>query len=118
MTKWYGWVARQVGSAMKPMIYALGLSTLPIAIDTPIYDIPFQIWPDRPRNSDWKFMGILPLKKHLVIVEIFQPKNDNSFGWQDVAVPFLRKMWLNSLSVTWDYGYPLALEQGSSMLNC
>ncbi|OQB40690.1 MAG: hypothetical protein BWY04_01253 [candidate division CPR1 bacterium ADurb.Bin160] len=36
-------VARQVGSAMKPMIYALGLSTLPIAIDTPIYDIPFQI---------------------------------------------------------------------------
>lgn len=102
-------VARQVGSAMKPMIYALGLSTLPIAIDTPIYDIPFQIWPDKPKNSDWKFMGILPLKKALGYSRnIPAAKMITALGWQDVAIPFLRKMWMTSLSVTWDYWYTLA----------
>ena len=101
--------SRQVGSAMKPMIYALWLSLLPIALDTPIYDIPFQIGPDRPKNADWKFLGILPLKKALAYSRnIPAAKIITALGGQDVAIPFLRKMWLTSLSITWDYWYPLA----------
>ncbi|MCK9467474.1 MAG: penicillin-binding protein [Candidatus Absconditabacterales bacterium] len=106
-------VARQLGSALKPMIYALGLTTLPIAIDTPIYDIPFQIGPDRPKNSDGKFMGILPLKKALGYSRnIPAAKMIIAAGGQDVAIPYLRKMGLNSLSITGDYGYTLALGAG------
>ncbi|HPC34152.1 MAG TPA: transglycosylase domain-containing protein [Candidatus Absconditabacterales bacterium] len=106
-------VARQVGSAMKPMIYALGLSNLPIAIDTPIYDIPFQIGPDKPKNSDGKFMGIMPLKKALGYSRnIPAAKMITAVGGQDVAIPFLRKMGMTSLSVTGDYGYTLAFGAG------
>ncbi len=35
--------ARQTGSAIKPLIYALALEKLPLTIDTPIFDIPFKI---------------------------------------------------------------------------
>jgi penicillin-binding protein 1A len=34
---------RQIGSSIKPFIYALGFETLPITLDTPILDIPFNI---------------------------------------------------------------------------
>jgi penicillin-binding protein 1A len=56
---------RQSWSAIKPFIYALWFEKLPITIDTPIYDIPFQIWPDKPNNADDKFEWLLPLKKAL-----------------------------------------------------
>jgi len=46
---------RQPGSSIKPFIYALGLTTLPLTLDTPIFDIPFQIGPDKPNDADDRF---------------------------------------------------------------
>jgi membrane carboxypeptidase/penicillin-binding protein PbpC len=46
---------RQSGSSIKPLIYALGFMKLPITLDTPIYDIAYQVGPDRPNNADNKF---------------------------------------------------------------
>jgi membrane peptidoglycan carboxypeptidase len=101
--------SRQVWSAMKPLIYSLWFSLLPLTLDTPIYDIPFQIWPDRPNNADWKFLGILPLKKALAYSRnVPAAKVITALWWQDVALPFLRKLWLSWLDQNWDYGYPLA----------
>jgi penicillin-binding protein 1C len=34
---------RQSGSSIKPFIYSLALEKLPLTLDTPIFDIPFQI---------------------------------------------------------------------------
>jgi penicillin-binding protein 1C len=34
---------RQPGSSIKPFIYAALLQNFPVAIDTPIYDIPFTL---------------------------------------------------------------------------
>jgi penicillin-binding protein 1C len=46
---------RQSGSSIKPLIYALALEKLALALDSPIYDIPFKIGPDKPNNADDKF---------------------------------------------------------------
>ncbi len=43
---------RQPGSTIKPLVYAFGFMNLPLAIDTPIYDIPFTIGNDHPNNND------------------------------------------------------------------
>ena len=53
---------RQSGSSVKPLVYALGFMRLPITIDTPIYDIEYQVGPDKPNNADNSFEGLLPLK--------------------------------------------------------
>lgn len=102
--------ARQVWSSIKPLIYALGFMKLPLTIDTPIYDIPFKIWPDRPNNSDGRWLGILPLRNALAYSRnIPAVKMITALGWQDVALPYLRSIWMTSLSATGDYWYPLAL---------
>ena len=56
---------RQSGSSIKPLIYSLGFERLPLTLDTPIYDIPFQVGPDKPSNADGRFEGLLPLKRAL-----------------------------------------------------
>ncbi len=102
--------ARQVWSSIKPLIYALWFMKLPLTIDTPIYDIPFKIWADRPNNSDGRWLGILPLRNALAYSRnIPAVKMITALGWQDVALPYLRSIWMTSLSATWDYWYPLAL---------
>ena len=101
---------RQVWSSIKPLIYALGFMTLPLTEDTPIYDIPFSIGWMRPNDSDGKFLWIMPLKNALAYSRnIPAAKMIQAVWWQDVALPFLRKIWMKSLSETWDYWYPLAL---------
>ena len=105
--------ARQVWSSIKPLIYALWFMKLPLTIDTPIYDIPFKIWPDRPNNSDGKWLGILPLRNALAYSRnIPAVKMITALWWQDVALPYLRSIWMTSLSATGDYGYTLALWAG------
>ncbi len=102
--------SRQIWSTMKPFIYALGFSLLPLTLDTPIYDIPFKVWKDRPNNADGKFLGILPLKKALSYSRnIPATKMITALWWQDVALPFLGDLWFDSLDQDGDYGYPLAL---------
>ncbi len=105
--------ARQIGSSMKPFIYSLWFSLLPLTLDTPIYDVPFKIWPDRPNNADGKFLGILPLKKALAYSRnIPATKMITALWWQDVALPFLIDLGFTSLDANGDYGYPLALGAG------
>lgn len=101
--------ARQIGSTMKPLIYSKAFADLPITLDTPIYDIPFQIWPDRPNNADWKFMWLLPLRQALAYSRnIPAAKVITAIWWQDLVLPYLRSLWLTSLDENWDYWYPLA----------
>ncbi len=101
---------RQVWSSIKPLIYALWFMNLPLTEDTPIYDIPFSIWWNMPNDSDGKFLWVLPLKNALAYSRnIPAAKMIQAVWWQDVALPYLRKLWMWSLSETWDYGYPLAL---------
>lgn len=105
--------ARQVWSSIKPLIYALWFMRLPLTIDTPIYDIPFKIWPDRPNNSDGRWLWILPLRNALAYSRnIPAVKMITALGWQDAALPFLRSLWITSLSLTGDYWYTLALGAG------
>ncbi len=101
---------RQSWSAIKPFIYALWFEKLPITIDSPVYDIPFQIWPDRPSNADDSFEWLLPLKKALWHSRnIPSAKMITAFWWEAVAKPFLQKLWLTSISDNVEYGYTLAL---------
>ena len=104
---------RQTGSAIKPFIYALGLETLPLTLDTPIFDIPFKIGKDQPNDADDKFEGMLPLKKALGHSRnIPAAKMFTAIGGEVVAKPFLKKLGLTSLDDNIEYWYPLALWAG------
>ena len=104
---------RQIWSTMKPFIYSLWFSKLPLTLDTPIYDIPFKIWKDRPHDADGKFLWILPLRNALAYSRnIPAIKMITAVWWQDVALPFLRKIWFKSLDPDGDYWYPLAIWAG------
>jgi membrane carboxypeptidase/penicillin-binding protein PbpC len=104
---------RQSGSSIKPLVYSLGLQTLPLTLDTPIYDIPFQVGPDKPNNADDKFEGLLPLRlalghsRNIPAVKMFL-----ALGGEDVVKPYLQKLGLSGILTNWDYGYPLALGAG------
>lgn len=104
---------RQSGSSIKPLIYSLGFMKLPISIDTPIYDIPFQIWPDRPNNADNKFEWLLPLKYALWHSRnIPAAKMYLAAWWEDTVKPFLQSLGLSGITNDTYYGYPLALGAG------
>jgi len=100
---------RQSGSSIKPLIYALWFMRLPITIDTPIYDIEYQVWPDRPNNADNKFEWMLPLKtalwhsRNIPAIKMFIAE-----GWEAVVKPFLKSLWL-PLNDDINYWYPLAI---------
>jgi len=101
---------RQTGSSIKPFIYALALETLPLTIDTPIYDIPFKIWADQPNNADNSFEWLLPLKKALGHSRnIPAAKTFTALGGEVVAKPFLKSLGLSWISDNVEYWYPLAL---------
>ena len=100
---------RQSWSSIKPLIYALWFMKLPITIDTPIYDIEYQVWPDTPHNADDKFEWLLTLKaalghsRNIPAIKMFIAE-----GWEWVAKPFLQSLWLpiNDDIIYW---YPLAI---------
>jgi len=100
---------RQSGSSIKPLIYALWFMRLPITIDTPIYDIEYQVWPDRPNNADNKFEWLLPLRtalwhsRNIPAIKMFIAE------WGEwVVKPFLQSLGL-PLDDNMNYGYPLAI---------
>ena len=101
---------RQTGSSIKPLIYALALETLPLTIDTPIFDIPFKIWADQPNNADDSFEWMLPLKyalwhsRNIPAAKVF-----TALGGEVVAKPFLKSLGLSGISNNVEYWYPLAL---------
>lgn len=107
--------ARQIGSTMKPFIYALGFMTIPLTIDTPIYDIPFRLGKDEPGNADDKFMWLLTLQKALGFSRnIPAIKMIEALGGEAVAKPFLQSIGFTSLSDKVEYGYPLAIGAGET----
>lgn len=101
---------RQSGSSIKPFIYALGFEKLPLTLDTPIYDIPFQIGPDRPNNADDKFSGLLPLRLALAHSRnITSAKMLLALWGEEVAKPYLISLGLSGVQMNTKYGYTLAL---------
>lgn len=101
---------RQSGSSIKPLVYALALEKLPLAIDSPIYDIPFKIWPDKPNNADDKFEWALPLKFALGHSRnIPAAKVALALGWEEAIKPFLQQLWLSGVKDNVQYWYTLAL---------
>lgn len=90
---------RQSGSSIKPLIYALGFEKLPITIDTPIYDIPFQVGPDKPNNADNRFEGLLPLKyalghsRNIPAVKMYL-----AAGGEESVKPYLQRLGLKSIT--------------------
>lgn len=104
---------RQSGSSIKPLIYSFGFMKLPITIDTPIYDLPFQIWPDKPSNADNKFEWLLPLRYALWHSRnIPATKMYLAAWWEDTVKPYLQSLWLDGISSSTYYWYPLALGAG------
>lgn len=103
---------RQPGSTMKPLIYAYGFMTIPLALDTPLYDIPFRIGSLEPWNADGGYMGMMSLKNALAYSRnIPAVKMYFAAGKEEKLLPFLRDIWLNALDGR-DYGYSLALGAG------
>ena len=100
---------RQSGSSIKPLIYALGFMRLPLTLDTPIYDIEYQVWPDKPNNADNKFDWMMTLKaalwhsRNIPAIKMFIAE-----WWETVVKPFLQSLWL-PLSDEINYWYPLAI---------
>jgi len=100
---------RQSGSSIKPLIYALWFMNLPLTLDTPIYDIAYQVGPDRPNNADNKFDWLMSLKaalwhsRNIPAIKMFIAE-----WWEDVVKPFLQKLGL-PLSNEINYWYPLAI---------
>lgn len=104
---------RQIGSSIKPFIYALGFQTLPLTIDTPIFDIPFNVGWDEPSNADGEFFWLLPLRQALAFSRnIPAIKMFFALWGEEIAKPWLKKIGLASLSDTVEYGYPMALGAG------
>lgn len=101
---------RQSGSSIKPLIYALALEKLWLAIDSPIYDIPFKIGPDKPNNADDKFEGVIPLKYALGHSRnIPAAKIALALGGEEAIKPYLQKIWLEGVKDNIQYGYTIAL---------
>ena len=101
---------RQSGSAIKPFIYSVWLEKLPLTLDTPIFDIPFQIGPDKPNDADDRFEGMLPLKKALGHSRnIPASKMITALGGELAVKPFLKQLGLSWISDNIEYGYTLAL---------
>ncbi len=102
---------RQPGSSIKPLLYALGFMTLPLTIDTPMYDIPFVIWNDRPENADGTYLGLTALKNALAWSRnIPAIKMFFAVGGEKVFTEFLNKLGIKSVQTWWDYyGRPIAI---------
>ena len=101
---------RQPGSSIKPFIYSLWLEKLPLTLDTPIFDIPFQIGPDKPNDADDRFEWMLPLRQALGHSRnIPAAKMITALWWETVVKPFLHQLGLSGVSDNIEYGYTLAL---------
>ena len=105
--------ARQPWSSVKPLVYAYALQSMPLTIDTPIYDIPLTVWSFTPNNADGKFEWLLPLREALAHSRnIPAVKAYFAAGKEPEIKPFLQSLGLKSLRNNNSYGYSLALWAG------
>ena len=101
---------RQSGSTIKPLLYALGFMSLPLTIDTPIYDLPFSVGGKTPHNADGAYEGLLPLKKALGHSRnIPSVKMFLALGGENIVKPFYQKLGLTNILDSQNYGYSLSL---------
>jgi len=83
---------------------------LPLTIDTPIYDLPFNVGSKTPHNADGKFEGLLPLKmalghsRNIPSVKMFL-----ALGGENIVKPFFQSLGLTSILNGESYGYSLSL---------
>ena len=101
---------RQPWSSIKPLIYTYGFMSLPLTIDTTIYDLRFKIGKDEPNNNDGAFQWPMPLKRALWYSRnIPAIKMYFAVWWQDKLIPFLNDIGVQSYDSKKDYWYPLAI---------
>ena len=104
---------RQPGSSIKPFLYSYGFMTTQLSIDTPMFDIPFQIGDLAPNDADGGFAGLLSLRETLAgSKNIGATKMFFHVGGEANFKPFAKSLGLNSLSDTTEYGYSMALGAG------
>jgi penicillin-binding protein 1C len=101
---------RQVGSTLKPLIYAYALSQYPFGIDTKINDAPTNFGWYAPNNADGHFKGYISLKvalawsRNVPAIKMF-----HAMWWVQAYLPFFVSLGMTSLNEKWDYGLSMAL---------
>lgn len=99
---------RQVGSTVKPFLYAYLLTHYPFTIEGTVVDFPLP--KNSPGNHDNMFRGKMTLAKalgssrNLPAVRLFF-----AMGGDKTIVPYLRSLGFESLDPKREYSYPLAL---------
>ena len=105
--------SRQPGSALKPLVYAQWFQEMEITPDTPIYDIPFQIWNDNPVNADWQFLWLMPIKEALAHSRNIPAIKMYFNVWQEDSVKnFFNELWFTTFKDDVDYWYPIVIWWG------
>lgn len=101
---------RQVGSTLKPLIYAYALSQYPFGIDTKILDARTNFGWYSPNNADGRFKGRISLKNALAgSRNIPAIKMFNAMWWTQTFLPFFMSLGMQSLDEKWEYGLSMAL---------
>lgn len=102
---------RQPWSTIKPFIYALGFMKLPLALDSPVYDLKMTIDKDEPNNADWSFWWLTTIRQALAgSRNIPAIKMFFNVWWESVVKKFLGDLWIQNLTEgNKFYWYPLAI---------
>lgn len=101
---------RQPWSSFKPLVYAYAISKKPIWPDTPVYDSETKFSKWEPDNYDQKFMWMMSLKKalwysrNIPAIKVFM-----YWGWENEIIKFANSLWIASLRIWANYGWPLAI---------
>lgn len=101
---------RQVGSTLKPLIYAYGLVSYPLWLDTKIRDTKTNFNGYIPNNADGRFKWNIALKNALAWSRnIPAIKMFNAMWWSKTFVPFFQELGMKSLQGSGEYGLSMAL---------
>lgn len=100
---------RQAGSTFKPIVYAAAFANRysPASV---VFDVPTPFGSDTPKNFDGKFQGPITLRKALG-----QSRNIPAIkayflaGEQEKILPFAKKIGVEFMNETTEYGYPMVL---------
>lgn len=101
----------QPWSSFKPFVYSLAMYRNPIWTKTPVYDLKTKFpWGYDPKNFDGKFQWKMNVStalngsRNIPAVKMFFLA-----WWVKEIVPFMNKIWVNSLQDNWQYWPSLAL---------
>ena len=101
---------RQVGSTLKPLIYAYGMSQYPLGLDTTIRDTRTNFGGYIPNNADGSFRGNIRLKNALAgSRNIPAIKMFNAMGGTKTFVPWFQSLGMKNINPDGDYGLSMAL---------